>query len=242
MVKIRIMKAITFLLLFSITTISCTNLKEEISPLSNIESFGDLIHLGNEHIDDSLFSQICKALNDSLSKDSNIIIIHGMSSIIISETDSVVGWCFDKLEGEVVMPDFDIFYCYMTLKENMELSIKGIPRKLSDIQTLVTEYVFYPDTTYKDRIYRNKDIPEIGEIQLSDVLLLADVYVTKDGLSINDWYFFFDCLNELIKTCENERNLISLKVWGKDYRSLSFDNKVTLTDVIGYPIIIRFNL
>ena len=55
----------------------------------------------------------------------------------------------------------------------------------------------------------------------------------NNGFSISDWRVFYNCLYDLIKLFEDERNKISLKIWDKDYDSLSFQEKekiVTLLD------------
>ncbi|MDL2212984.1 hypothetical protein LJC29_03350 [Bacteroides sp. OttesenSCG-928-N06] len=245
MVKIRIMKVVMILVLFCVA-VSCTKTREENSIIKNIEDLGTLIELGYDHINDSLFFQICEVLNDSLLGNSNVITTYGNSIRMfgvssINEIDSTVGWYFVKTDYEVGMLDGDIFYCDMSIGKGRKLNIKTTPREPADIQKMISKYVFHPDTTYKQYTYRNTYIPNIGDLELANISLMLDVHVTKSGFSINDWYFFFDCLNEVIKACENERNLISLKIWGKDYRSLSFSEKETLADVTGYPIILTFN-
>ena len=62
----------------------------------------------------------------------------------------------------------------------------------------------------------------------------------NNGFSISDWRVFYNCLHELIKLFEDERNKISLKVWDKDYDSLSFQEKEKIIDLAGYRINIEF--
>lgn len=62
----------------------------------------------------------------------------------------------------------------------------------------------------------------------------------NNGFLVSDWRVFYNCLYELVKLFDDERNTMALKIWNKDYNSLSFQEKAKIVDLVGYRINIEF--
>ena len=101
--------------------------------------------------------------------------------------------------------------------------------------------IFYPDSASRRRIFTRRNINQEEELEISGAGVYMKVHIEdNNGFSISDWRVFYNCLYDLIKLFEDERNKISLKIWDKDYDSLSFQEKEKIVDLAGYRINIEF--
>lgn len=224
---------IFYVFLFPAIIIGCKDSRN----ITGVEHMEDLIRLGYDHTDESCFPSICKLLNDSIRKEQFHLIMFGGSSI--NEIDSTVDWYFNFSKGKSVYRDFDLFYCTMDLKKNYKLTVNGSLISLNDIQPYINQCLFKPDSTYWDLIAREVSIPGFCDMELSGKIFMLNVNA-KDDFTLSDWNYFFLCLHNVIESYEKEQNRMALKLWELDYNSLSFNEKVILTEVIPFSFNIRF--
>ncbi len=64
--------------------------------------------------------------------------------------------------------------------------------------------------------------------------------IALNGLTVDDWKFFFDCMHELMLAFEFERAKRSLEIWGMEYDVLDCRQKEALINVVDYKVIIDF--
>ena len=179
-------------------------------------------------------------LNDSLLLKKGSVKMAVFTNVNLS--DSTIGWCLLGYNDEAeLLRETDRYFFNIDLYEGGHIKVQNIPTQLYDIRGLAVDYIFYPDSASRKRIFTRRNINQGEELEVSG----AGVYMRVDikdnnGFSISDWRVFYNCLHELIKLFEDERNKISLKVWDKDYDSLSFQEKEKIIDLAGYRINIEF--
>lgn len=200
-----------------------------------------LIRNGYDFVDDNhVFPKLCILLNDSLLLKKGSVKMAVFTNVNLP--DSTIGWCLLGYNDEAeLLRETDRYFFNIDLYEGGHIRVQNIPTQLSDIRGLAVDYIFYPDSASRKRIFTRRNINQGEELEVSG----AGVYMRVDvkdnnGLSISDWRVFYNCLHELIKLFEDERNKTSLKVWGKDYDSLSFQEKEKIIDLAGYRINIEF--
>lgn len=183
----------------------------------------ELIRAGYDLTDDTAFPEICKNLNDSmLSKSSSIFSLSIITSI--NTIDKTIDWA-------VVRDDYvtDIIHegriFSIDISKNKGLKLQDESNSITNLRRLAGDYLFYPDSATRKRLNKIEYIEGLGEVELSSNAPAIDLHLSKKrGFSVSDWRFFFECLRELIELYEDERNNTSLKIFNKDYASLSFDN------------------
>ncbi len=199
----------------------------------------ELIRQGYDLVDDnSAFTKICQLLNDSLlnysSKNICMVVITS-----INEVNSTIDWDLSYTDNDLRVSDRRYFFLNLN-KEG--LKAQGLSIRLSDIRDMVKDYIFYPDSADRKKAFIEVYVDRIGKLEISAVCADIKVPINEAGsFSISDWHLFFGCLRELIKLCEDERNKMSLKMWEKEYATLSFEEKSKIAEFAGYNIIIEFD-
>ncbi|MDR2916401.1 MAG: hypothetical protein LBV74_16500 [Tannerella sp.] len=140
---------------------------------------------------------------------------------------------------------------YMPRYDGVELAvcIEGkeiyLNRKLlhiSELQKNVDRLLFHPDSSLWRFSNRERKIDFFGKAEYP--IMPIAMFVSgegKQGLSVDEWKFFFDCMNEIMMACDNRMNEISLEKWDVDYESLSIEKKEAIWSVAGYNLNIFFN-
>lgn len=160
----------------------------------------------------------------------------------INLSDSTIDWCLSCYNDETeLLRATDRYFFNIDLYEGGHIKVQNTPTQLSDIRGLAVDYIFYPDSASRRRIFTRRNINQEEELEISGAGVYMKVHIEdNNGFSISDWRVFYNCLYDLIKLFEDERNKISLKIWDKDYDSLSFQEKEKIVDLAGYRINIEF--
>lgn len=187
----------------------------------------------------SAFSKLCMSLNDSLLLQKNNVTMAVFTNVDLS--DSTINWCLCYDEVSESSKVADRLFLYIDLYKGGHISIQSVPAQLSDIRSLAIDYIFCPDSLSRKHVFTKRNINQKEVIEVSSAGVYVKVHMKEDDyFSVSDWRFFYDCLRELIKLFDDERNNMSLKIWNKDYISLPFREKEKIVDLAGYRINIEF--
>lgn len=228
---------LVFPIISGIKLIGC----EKSRPFATSASLAELIRDGYDLVNDtSAFSNLCMLLNDSLLLQKNSLKLAVFTDV--NWSDSTINWCLWGYDNEYeVLKVSDRYFFNIELYQGGDVKAQGIPVSLSNIPSLVIDYIFYPDSISRKRIFTKRDINQKKGIEVSNAGVYMKVYIKENnGFSVSDWRVFYDCLGEIVRLFEDERNKISLKIWNKDYDSLSFQEKAEIIDLAGYRINIEF--
>lgn len=209
-------------------------------PIIVFTNLSDLFRKGYDLVDDNYtFSKVCILLNDSLLLQKESLKMSVFTDVNMS--DSTIDWslCYDE-ESEPLKVS-DRYFFNIDLDKGGHIRIQETPAQLSDIRGLARDYIFYPDSASRKRVFTKRNIDRKREIEVSGAGVHLKVHIkSNNGFSVSDWQIFYKCLHELIELFEDERNKMSMQVWGKDYASLSFQEKDKIIDFTGYRINIEF--
>ena len=228
---------LVFSIIFGIKLIGHT----KSQPITTPVNLPELIRSGYELVNDSsAFSKLCMSLNDSLLSQTNNLKIAVFTDI--NSLDSTISWCLLRYADEYEQPKVsDRYFFYIDLYKEGNIKAQNSPTLLSNIHSLVVNYIFHPDSISKKRIFTKRNINTKEEMEVSDAGVYMKIHIKdNNGYSVSDWRFFYNCLSELVKLFEDERNKISLKIWDRDYDLLSFQEKIKIVDLVGYRINIEF--
>lgn len=182
---------------------------------------------------------MCNRLNDSIFTKKEILEI----SIVphINEETKSIDWSLSYNDFFPPLVGPDIAFLYINIKKGGEIIVQNKRIQMSDIRELTYNYICCLDTVKVKEIKRKVPVNQTGEIEIIRMFIVLEANVKKDDFwEIADWKLFFECLHELIDISEDERNKITLKLWDKTYDSLPFEKQKVVSDIIGYPIILRF--
>lgn len=210
-------------------------------PIIALTDIPGLIRNGYDLVDDNhTFSKLCALLNDSLLLQKGSLKMAVFTNINLS--DSTIDWCLLRYNDESeLLRVSDKYFFNIDLYKEGNIKAQNAPIQLSDIRSSVIDYIFYPDSLTRKRIFTKRNIDQKNEIEVSGAGVYMKVYIKENnGFSVSDWRDFYNCLYELVKLFEDERNKISLRIWNKDYDSLSFQEKENVVDYAGYRINIEF--
>lgn len=214
-----------------------TNSKPTIAPV-NLPA---LIRDGYDMVSDSSdFSKLCTLLNDSLMFQSNSLKMAVFTDV--NFLDSTINWCLIRYANESeLLKVSDRYFFNIDLHKGGYIIAQNAPTQLSNVRSLAKDYIFYPDSISRKRIFIKQNISPKEEFEVSGAGVCMKVHLRdNNGFSVSDWQIFYSCLYDLIKLFDDERNKISLKIWNKDYNLLSFQEKETIVDLVGYRINIEF--
>lgn len=227
--------AVLVLLTLSVTNIARSKpAKPTQEPTSRL--FLELIRTGYDLVEDNqLFADVCLFLNKTLTKrkDSELRMAVAVSLLTRNGVISNIDWAVEY--DDYIAPISARCEFVIDVSENSGIKIEGDTNSISNLQGLARDYIFYPDSISKRLAIRIENIEGIGEVETSNVVPTINLHLPKkENLSISDWKFFFDCLRELIELYDDERNKASLKLFDKDYLSLSIEEKAKMFEIIDY--------
>lgn len=240
------MKFFKLLAILSLLVI-CICCKQPVSKQQiNLESqsLSELVTLGKNSVNSKIFPEICRLLNDSiLAKQEsfymNTIFIHEIIDMDIKDTIIDFKLKFYPMDK---IPFTDVTTLYIIL-DNDSLFINNSSYKLKEIKPFVKDFIFNPSSSFGhyaiDRYYTR----HWGEIEVSRVTATLVANIRKNnGLSIDEWRMYFNCLKELISVFEEKQNEIALTEWGLNFNSLSDEQKLDLQEIASYRIWLYFDL
>lgn len=232
------LSVVLILLFLSVTDVARASMRRsKQEPISM--NFLELIRAGCESTEnDPNFSKICQRLNDILHKKEGYIQIMRVQTetLIVNDVIECIDWgiAYDDYEIGPVSARVTFF---IEISENKKIKIQGISDSISNLKDLARDYIFYPDSASKRIVNEVVNVRNVGDVEISSAVPIVYLYLPEDGdLSTSDWHFFFNCLRELIELYEDERNKTSLRIFNREYNSLSPEEKENIVDVSGYNI------
>lgn len=237
-------RKVTYLLIILVCTIIYgikLSVNTNSQPITDSANLPKLIRDGYDLVNDSsVFSKLCTSLNDSLLLQSNNLKMAVFTDLNFS--DSTINWCLVRYSDESELSKVsDRYFFNIDLYKGRDIKAQNAPTQIANIRNFVIDYIFYPDSISRRRIFTKRNIGGKEVIEVSGAGVYMKVHVKENnGFSVSDWRFFYKCLYELVKLFDDERNEMSLKIWNKDFNSLSFQEKEKIIDLIGYRINIEF--
>lgn len=237
----HILNLLLLLPLFSsLILVSCKNHVADQKNASqiNVSTIEDLLLFAYNSRNDPIFYDICDRLNDS--------IINGklawyQKRLEINEVTEKINWTFIREDFPIPSVNQRLLF-EICIDGSDFILIKCGKASFNDLQALAEEYIFYPDSLEREIVLRRSEYTPLGERDVSraTAVISSDV-IGKNGLSMEEWKLFFDCIHEMILLTEKKRNQLSWEEWNKDFESLSFEKQVGISTIIGSRVTLIFN-
>ena len=213
----------------------------DTSYLEELNTIPALVIKAYKSIDEDVFFETCQILNDSIGNrtDNYISLLAVTNVIIINEIINEIRLGF--VEENKPLPNisdrivFDI--CIKDEKVFVQYEQSGI----EDLKERAKKYIFEIDSIDKDIALRKKHTDLFGEVEVSKVGVILSVNAKENKLSSNEWLLFFRCLYEIVNVFENNRDKLSIEKLGKNFNSLTFEQKEAISDIAGYHIMLIFD-
>jgi hypothetical protein len=230
MYKLSILKSLSVVVL----VLGCNHPKTGIHQLKMsrpAENEGELFYQAYYLRNDTCFPRICRQLN----------------KIIVSHGEFYLNAFFDiYTNGNIQEIDWNFSFNYYTPRyegveltvciENEKMYLNGKLSHISELRKNADRFLFHSDSSLWHLSKEGKiDFFGKAEFPMMPVALIVDGK-RKRGLSVEEWRFFFDCMNEIIMACDNRMNEISLEMWDVDYESVSIEKKEAIWNIAGYNI------
>lgn len=207
--------------------------KKKVVDYSKLNAPDLLMEAYKNRDNDTTFSKICILLNDSIKKED----IYEIATFV-NEIDKTIGFSFVKIDDRI--PDINkrlMFDIYVENENNIYANSKKVA--LSEIENLAYKYTFKPEPEYYRMLKKTIKSSDFGEVETfkGGVNLVLNANNNKK-ISIKEWKILFECLHKMLNVFDAERNNFALSKLGKKYDDLSFEQKNSITKLIGYAIII----
>jgi hypothetical protein len=231
-IKIRQGKALSLLIITLLIVFNGCE-KKKIADYSKLNSTDLLMEAYKNKDNDTIFSKICILLDDSIKKDDMFII-----ATFVNETDKTIGFSFVK--NYETIPEINerlMFDIYIENGNNIYANNKKV--ELSEIGSLAYNYTFNPEPEFYRMLKKTIKSSDFGEVETfsGGINLVLNANNNKK-ISTKEWKLLFDCLHKMLNMFDRERNNFALSKLGKKYDDLSFEQKSSITNIIGYAIII----
>ncbi len=211
-------------------------------------TFSELVQQAYFFRNNDNLPELCRLLNDSILSCKKRTWFWTISNI--DTVNKCISWKFKQVNPELYLgeraSDRFFFRVCITTENDIFTTCKidnlfnqFCKNNIATIKQQAIEYLFYPEEEDKHIIIERHNIELIGEIEVArtGVLFSRDA---RNGLTVDEWKLFFDCLHELMLAFEEERNRKSIEIWGVEYHSLSYEKMDALTNIVDYNIIIDF--
>jgi len=200
----------------------------------------ELIRKGYDLVYEPEFPEICRLLNDSILSKAPIEI-----QIIpnIYPNFKAIDWTISYNDINHIALVSDRLFLNINLIKGgiIEIQDESEPVSIQDMKEIARQYIYYPDSSARRVTHYKKKIEHLGEFETTNACSTLHLDIKKNNrLSIDDWSFFYKCINALIDLSNEERDLLSKKIWNENYVNLSYDQKEDIIDIINYNIMIRF--
>lgn len=206
--------------------------KKNIVDYSKLNTTDLLMEAYKNRDNDTTFSKICMLLDDSIKKYDVFII-----ATFVNETDKTIGFSFVKNYDPI--PDINarlMFDIYIENENNIYANKKKI--ELSEIENLAYNYTFKPEPECYRMLKKTIKKSDFGEVETFKGGVNLVLNANNKKISTKEWKILFECLHKMLNIFDRERNNFALGKLGKRYDDLSFEQKNSITKIIGYAIII----
>lgn len=243
-------KKILFSLSIILVLANCNSKKQDnLYPIIFLEESNNIPKLAIKtynSIDKNIFFELCQLLNDSINKRTDYFYLRSAINIDkrINETTNEVtneiklGFIEDGLIPKGI-PNELLFHICIT-----ETNTIYAQNKQTDIDNLKEELKkFVLGLSNLDRNIASRKIHTdlFGEVEVDRFLVFLTINAKGNKLSSNEWLLFFKCLQEIVIYFEEERNKLSIEKLGKNFNSLTFEQKEAISDIASYQIVLIFD-
>jgi hypothetical protein len=221
-------------LIFLISFTSCNNNAKSINELT----VSELVKTAYELRNDDIFPEICQLLNDSIVESKRFWL---QSITVIHKETQMVDWMFLVEFGHLPEVSARLIFDVCINNENEILVMKEFAN-VNDIKKMANEYKFNPNSI--DKLITNEMIyvDYFGETERSNVgFLLSTDVKSRNGLSVEEWTLFFQCMHEIVSVFEDKRNEIANNKWGKNFDLLDYNQKIAIFEMIGFHLSLFFD-
>lgn len=219
----------------------------------------DLVRISYDLEDNPIFFKLCTIMTDSILAKEAPVQMNVLTDIVeyhrsLNQCESVarmnsltsvdtiyctIDWSLSYYEDELFVAHDRLSYTINLSKEGF-LKIEGKPAEIFEIENL-RDSIYSPVDKNGCITHIKEVIDQVGEVDVPVGLIIFEVNIREwNHFYVDEWRLFFNCLNKLIDVVEKQRDLVSLKLWGKTFDSMTFDEKMAAIDIIGHNIRIKF--
>ena len=192
------------------------------------------------HNDTNAFFETCKTLNDSIkNRTDNYIRLLPVTYIneITSEIKSVFvenNYPFPK-----GIPDALIFSICIDGEKTVFVQYKQT--NIDKVKEEMEKFLFEFGNLDKSLAYRKKHTDLFGEVEIPKASVILSINAKNNKISSNEWLLFFKYLHLFLGIFENKRDNLSIEKFGKNFNSLTFEQKEAIFDIDGCHIVLIFD-
>jgi hypothetical protein len=196
------------------------------------ENEGELFYQAYYLRNDSCFPRICRQLNKIVVATDEFY-LNTFFDTYTNENIQEIDWSFSFNN---YIPHYDGIVLTVCI-ENGKIYLNRKLSHISELREVADNFLFHPDSSLWYPSNKEREIDFFGktEFPMIPVVLIVDGKRNR-GLSIEEWQFFFDCMNEIITVYDNRMNEVSLEKWNMNYKSLSVEEQEAIWDMAGYNI------
>lgn len=201
-------------------------------------NFLELLKYSYESRNISNNSNTINILNDSIIQYSNNC-LKIQELTIINDSHQNIDWRFEKTEYCPITSEALLFE--VVINDSNGIIAEGNPATISDLKRLADGYIFSDSAINNAQTSMIIESKYFGKYKTSKIISQITIYVDKkNGLSSNTWKTLFKVLSELKTVTNKKKNELSIRKWGKNFNSLSFDKRIDVSQIIGSRISIVF--
>lgn len=239
--KINIKQKLFWLLLISIVSLisltSCNNKHIEEKPISEL-TISELVKVAYESRNDDVFPELCQLLNDSI-LESNHFWLQTITTI--NKETKTIDWMFLVELGHLPEISTRLIFDVCINNEN-KIFIMNELANINDINVMVNEYKFNPNSIDKHITNEIIYVDYFGEVERSNVgFLLSTDVKSKNGLSVEEWTLFFQCMNEIVSVFEDKKNELANNKWDKNFDLLDYNQQLAIIEIVGFYLSLFFD-
>jgi len=238
-------KKILFLLL--ILVLGCCNPKKQdnldlIEYPIELNSVSKLVLKAYKSINnENIFSEICQLLNDSINNRTDYFHLHSAVNIIISENE-IVEIDLGFIEWNDPLPCISGGFFYICIKDEKTIFVQHKQSNIANLKEEIKKsFVLELENLPRGVAFRKIHTDSFGEVEVANFLVFISINAKGNKLSSNEWLLFFKCFQEVANFFEEERDNLSIEKLGKNFNSLTFEQKDAISEIAGYNIILFFD-
>jgi len=231
------------LILIFILILLLNNCIEKVNKKStDIDNIPKMVMNAHKSSNETYFIEICNKLNDSI-MEINDLNYNLQVATHLNYVNENVSIALIELKEDLwySLPDFERLTLFLDISNKSDILVNQKKIGISDLKGFLKKYLFELDSTYKKIAKMTYYSNMFGEIATykSGVVLSNDA--RNRQLSITEWKVFFECLSIIVEVFDEQKNKLSLNKTGKQYNSLTFEQKIEFSKFSGYNIILNFD-
>jgi len=232
---------VVLFLLIIFVLISCNHKKQDTVYSEESNTISALVLKAYKSINKGTFFEICQILNDSIQNrtDCYISLSATTNIFVIDGTIEVIRLGF--MEHNKSLPPIRDRIVFDICIKNEKTFVQYEQANINNLKEQAKKYIFEPDSLDKYVALRKRYTDSFGEVEVSKVGVILSMNAKENKLSSNEWLLFFKCLHIMVDIFEEERDNLSIKLTGKNFNSLTFEQKEAISDIAGYNIILIFD-